>query len=470
MPEPQNPDSNSEAKDKVDNPSGSEGNGPNGNTDKAQQTYVLDWIKKCWEKFEEAIGRRAAACIGAVLVLGALYQVIGPHLYVPHRWPKEPLVIHISPDKEFGRLRYDGFKHGFDSARQYTSIVVEPLTGDFDKMKLGDISDFETRLAELLSSNRVVAVVGPSITESTRPVIDLVRKHGNSRIPILLESSIPPTDVGWHEGTGDLFRLSSGADRRGLEIGSVARELVHSGLMVAFVVEKPQGSYGQALDFYASKSLGDANSQVRRFKYTPKEMGALLASEEGNELAELAKHPDGRLFHLGVGGDLRPLLEAHFRPSEQPGKGRIVGVMSAYMTGPRLASGTLSPSRVFEVTDVDFVARLSPTEQGTSFLQRFGLETLEVPPDKRDEAFSYDEGVLVGESLVKGGNGWFYYSGLDDLRRRIADAEAEGVASRIRLQKKHTPGQNIGSPLRLAYWDAQRNWWAASTASALKYK
>ncbi|MCU1244993.1 MAG: hypothetical protein JWN02_903 [Acidobacteria bacterium] len=392
-------------------------------------------------------------------------------------WPGQPVVLYVYPESEFGGLRRTGFARGSDALETHQLYHVVYLAASLGKLKKGDISEIRSDLESRLADGGVAAVVGPSITEATRPVVEVVRRSHRT-IPILLESSIDPADLNWDQD-GHFYRLSSGVDARGTEIGHVITSLVTSSRPVAIFAEEGPGSYGGKMLRYAS-SVSPLIDTVPTLRYTAGALEArLIPGAEPDEAIKRLSNPLAVIFFLGLGPDMETLLKvAYGRKSTMHTEAKIVGVMNAYKLGPLFdANPDLIPKRrVYEITDFDFISPFDPPKAAVAFGQTLA-NAKQLTPALRDQAYSYDEAILLGEAVKAVGKPRSYRAGLERMNTFLRGYSGRGVTGSIVLSgrprdgaggNRIPAGQNLGSTiLRLACYEPDTREWVITNASSL---
>jgi hypothetical protein len=364
------------------------------------------------------------------------------------------------------------------------AVHVQYFPSSFNALKAGKISEIEAELVSRLKANTVAAVVAPSITEATRPVIELVRSI-NPKIPIMLESSIDPADLNWDDDDR-LFRLSSGVDTRGIEIGHVIASLVARRRRVAILAEAGPETYGGKMLRYASNT-SPLVSGVPTFRYQPgalkNEIAGLLtpmrgAESSAPEVAATLRDSAGVVFFLGVGADMEALIEHAYREkSPAAAQAKLVGIMNAYKLSQLYAHTTnlVRSNLILEVTDFDFIFPFNPPEPAAAF-QRMLANNAELSPVLRDQAYSYDEATLLGTAVESAAKAASYSDGLNSVDSYLENYHGRGVTGSIafsgRKRGSAAPrvvvGQNVGSTiLRLAKYQRDVQSWVITSPGML---
>ncbi|HEY0037583.1 MAG TPA: hypothetical protein VGB66_12890, partial [Longimicrobium sp.] len=381
-------------------------------------------------------------------------------------WPAEPVVLYVYPDSEFGLLRKLGFQQGATGSSVNRAPHVEYFAASLSRLKSGDISEVKDELVRRLEGRSVAAVVAPSVTEATVPVVRLVREAAREHdIPIILESSIAVGDFR-SAGTGSCYRLSSGVDARGAEIGHVMASLARRNRNVGVIAEN-DGTYGGKMLAYA-RATAPAIESCPVLKYAPGELGSRAAESwpsgpphDGRaRVMSALRDPNAVIFFFGIGQDLKALIDFAFRErSAVAANAKLVGVMNAYMLA-QVFEDEVNPARtdlIFDVTDFDFISPFNPPAAAVDFATAFA-GSRPLTPALRDQAYSYDEAAMLAGAIVAADGARTYEDGLARMNRFLAHYSARGVTGSIVLDRGgrqgESPaplGQNIGSTiLRLA--------------------
>ena len=461
-------------------------------TEPEKQSFnPVDWL---WARLSQnRLGRILILIFALVTVVSSFGQAVekfpgwiesARDYFDQAKSPSEPVVLFIYPNREFGLLRRNGFERGVKTFEGKPIFHDKYLASSFDKLKSGDISEIKAELISRLKNDTVVAVVAPSITEATRPVIELVHEH-NHAIPIVLKSSIDPSDLQWRQDS-HLFRLSSGVDTRGIELGRVISSLVKSGRPVAIIVEDEPNSYGGKMLQYAGKAAPAEVDSVPIFRYTPGSLKTTLDTLFQNktnfdqlldEAIKRLKDPAAVVFFLGVGSDLEPLLNASFRKASLfPARAKIVGIMNAYKLADlyRTEQNPIRSDLIFEITDFDFILPINPPAEVVAFEQII-LGPKPLTPVLRDQAYSYDEATLLSDAIASAAKARSYNHGLSLMNKFLYNYSGRGVTGSIVLSggkasSSAVPvraGQNVGSTMRLVVYQQDSGTWSTVSTSAL---
>jgi hypothetical protein len=456
--------------------------------DAVASTAPSDPVESFWTRMRRTRPGRLFAGVFALVILAAtlgeatkkIMDMLGSarkSFEITAKWPVEPAVLYIYADSEFGMLRKAGFERGSDVLETRQIYHVQYLAASLDRLKKADISQIRDELSSRLKAGTVAAVVAPSITEATRPVIELVRQL-NRTVPIILESSIDPVDLNW-EQDGHLFRLSSGVDTRGIEIGHVIVALIRSGRPVAILAEDNPATYGGKMLHYAA-SVSPLIDSVPVLRYTAGALDRQIASASPtHEVIRRLSNPNAVIFFLGVGPDMETLLNiAYGNTGAVRGEAKIVGVMNAYKLGPIFEnqSSSIRSHLVYEITDFDFIFSFDPPKAAVAFGEMVA-RSQPLTPALRDQAYSYDEAVLLGEAIRSASKARSYSKGLEGINAYLLGYNGRGVTGNIVLggRKRDASGapripagQNLGSTvLRLARYEPDTHTWVITSASAL---
>jgi hypothetical protein len=447
-----------------------------------------DPVESFWKRMRLTRKGRLFAGVFALIIIAAtigeavkkvmeIFYSARKSLESVSKWPVEPAVLYIYANGEFGLLRKVGFERGSDVLETRQIYHVQYLAASLDRLKRADISEIRDELSSRLKARTVAAVVAPSITEATRPVIELVRQI-NRTVPIILESSIDPADLNW-EQDGHLFRLSSGVDTRGIEIGHVIVSLLKSGRPVAILAEDGPTTYGGKMLHYAA-SISPLIDSVPVLRYSAGGLDRQIASTSpANEVIRRLGDTNAVIFFLGLGRDMESLLNiAYSNTGPLRGQAKIVGVMNAYKLGPlfETQSSFIRSHLVYEITDFDFIFSFDPPKAAVAFGEMLA-SSKPLTPALRDQAYSYDEAVLLGEAIRSASKAHSYGKGLERVNAYLLGYSGRGVTGNIVLAGRKPDasgasripaGQNVGSTvLRLAHYEPDTHTWVITSASSL---
>jgi len=388
--------------------------------------------------------------------------------------PELPRVVIIQPSTEFGTLHLQAVRYALEPVAP-GAAHIQDCDAPLAELKVGRADVCIEKLKSWLKNEDVVAVVAPAVTEATRAVIKAVDESG-LRIPVMVTSAAPRSELFWSGRVVPVYRISSGVDERADELDHLARKFIEAGKNVLLLVEHSINTstrnYGAQLEgfirgrdeqFWASKLQSGA---LARLEYQPGNMAASCEKVRGFATS----YPI--MFFLGIGGDFRVLVSQCARDiSPRP---KFLGFMNAYALEEERLSGAKVLDSVFEITDLDLArpGSLSATpESANRFVQRFG----NVGPAVRDQAFSYDLGLVLAGALTairdaRRNNPKLSYKGaLEIMDSSIGKTNLIGVTGRLRFgpAPENTHMQNRATDLNLMSVDLRTNRWAPTGPEAL---
>lgn len=394
----------------------------------------------------------------AILGAGILYvfqaplekgwqQVQGRATHMVEAPVGDAIVIGIYPKDGFGPAQEKGLKVALE---RYPGLTVVDLNAaTIAEMKEGKAQPVLDELRRHLITRNVVAIVGPSVTEFTWPVIMTIERSGRSP-PVFITSAAPRTAIGWGKTTVPLLRINSGVDERVHEFVGLAKQAVTNGVPLTFLVEKDRSRsklYGDyvfaALMAEWPEFAGLGYEKVRWFPYRP---GWIV--EDVSRLTSIDDMLKQRrlVMVFGLGSDYQQLVEQYYKTSDPKRKALLGGWMNAYAIPRDFPAAKRQTRMMFELTDVDLDGPAAPEAARRDFLQAIGRVT----PSVRDEAFAFDAGSLIGERFMEVVKARGVESPADvrvdnaflaELTRRLKSTQAVGVTGRIEFDAK---GQNIG--------------------------
>jgi hypothetical protein len=309
----------------------------------------------------------------------------------------DPIIVGVYPSDAFGPLHRDGLHAGL--APYANQLRVVDLEASYADMKADNAPQLLVQLRNLLTRENVVAVIGPPVTEFTRSVVKEVERSGLP-VPIFVTSATSRAAAGWDEARVPLFRINSGVDERALEFVDLARAAVRENVPLVFLVEtglnSEERTYGQILFEAIARQIPEWKDWVDAGRVTRKPY------ERGSIVTEVARlDPDTYLSRrqlimlLGVGRDYRAFVESYYKADSVPRQTVVGGWMNAYDAEPAYRQAAFQWQRMFELTD----SEVDPSQSDDAARRRFENEFGASSPAKRDQAFSFDAGAFVAETL-----------------------------------------------------------------------
>jgi hypothetical protein len=228
---------------------------------------------------------------------------------------------------------------------------------------------------------------------------------------------------------------------------------------LVFLVETSQNSgertYGQILFDAIAQQIPEWSDWVDSGLVTrkPYQRGAIVNEVTGLGPDEYLNRRQFVLL-LGIGADYRAFVEAFYKDGQAPRQSIVGGWMNAYDAEPAYRTSGYQWDRMFEVTDSDIDAIPPDDVVNRRFRNEFGDAT----PSKRDQAFSFDAGTFVAETLRDTAGGpealaqlHVTEDFLDKFAQALKQRQAKGVTGDIRFDNN---GQNLGAaeePRLLSY-------------------
>lgn len=367
-----------------------------------------------------------------------------------------PTVIGIYPSDAFGPLQKRGLHLALETAARGTSLV--DLQAPLDAMKRQDVPKLVETLIALLRDRNVISIVGPSVTELAPVVIETVEQSGR-KPAIFLTTAGPRAAIGWEGSPLPIFRVGSGVDERAKQFANLATRAIAKGRKIVFLVEQTLNesglSYGELFFQAISAFLPDwkkwvADGRISRINY-----------ERGNAIESLRELEKEEIFDgnnlvllLGLGGDFKALAEHYFSASLQPRKSVLGSWMTSYAMQPVFEEKPLQTAQLFDISDV-FGA--NPGALNDPIIQPFTREFGPLTPARRDEAISYDCGVVIAAAIEASQSELT----AETLVEFVRGTTHQGISGLIRFGKN---GQNTGpaggtTPLIIVQFDpANRTW------------
>jgi hypothetical protein len=386
-------------------------------------------------------------------------------------WTDEkPLVIGIYPSDGFGTLRRLGLHAFLDNHESELSLVDLSILNT-QEMKQGKIESVLSQLGELLAKENVLTVVGPPITESTRPIIETIAKSGR-KIPVFLECAGPPMAIGWEDFQHQLpiFRLHSGIDSRSRNISDFIEAAIGHQVQVTFLVEHQIP--GQPVPF-GDLFLAEIHARMNHWdEYVKAGTVRVIPFQAGTIEADFATlrpffSKKGVVLLLGIGSQYKTIADRFYRLDKEDNSSRAQfgSWMTAYAISRDVAK--YRTDRIFEITDLDIQSTDVPAKDAPIFERAFGAVT----PALRDQAFSFDAGLCIRvayntarQRLLSGAPGVHAYPRIDDaflneFVDELRKNKVAGVTGEIDLNK----AGNLENTTKMFYcrYDQQLSRWVA---------
>ncbi|WP_343307973.1 hypothetical protein AAHN97_12530 [Chitinophaga niabensis] len=387
------------------------------------------------------------------------------------RFTKEvPKVVGIYPKDTFGPDQKKGLHAGLRNA----DLAFKVIDLDFlstSQMKTGDIQPLLDTLQQLIRSENVIAIVGPSVTECTDDILELMLQL-KSKIPIFITSAASQDFLKWKKFSNNvhLFRTGSGIDQRADLIANFLKEtdITRNSL---FLIEdnKEHKTFGrmyyeQLVNRSDILSNAIAYRHIDTFYYNLEDFPRMYKYLN----KEISKYEC--IFILGVGECFTRIIDSFYVPFRYKGKlPKIGGWMNAYSLNNRLGKPEtqLYNNKIFEITDINLHRALnydvSPDKHIRNFEKFIGHR---LNPGARDIGIAYDAAICISEtyqaisdSLERKGTDDFLK--LDNKTLNIFAAlmksiPFEGVLSKVRFTNE---GINENISMDCAYYDSTVNQW-----------
>lgn len=406
-----------------------------------------------WKRFVPA-GAAALALVAALVIAAQFFNPFGKSPPPP---PEDmtPIVLGIYPEEGFGEDQ----RLGLTSALSGSDIDVIHLTATLDAMKGRDAPELIEALKANLEKRNVIAIVGPSITELTPEVLNVVEESGREPA-IILTTAAPRQAIGWDESPLPLFRVGSGVDERAKQFALLARSTVTSGTELVLLYESVPNStektYGEVFFDRIKDNLPEWNQWMREDKVHD------ISYLRGKIMDSLERPAQQRHFNerkmvvvVGLSSDFIALAVNMYR-ADQPERAALLG---GWNTGKAVRDlgreMDIQHTRLFDMTDVVS----SPAEvRGLPDSRRFEKDFGELNAAKRQEAVAFDSALVVKQAVaqIEEGTPITAEALVDVLRSR----DFTGITGEIEFAENgQNAGEAGGRSLRsLIYDPAQERW------------
>lgn len=374
-----------------------------------------------------------------------------------------PVVIGIYPTDSFGPSHKRGLHLALESQAPGTSLI--DLEAPLDAMKRRNAPQIIAALKAALRDRNVVAVVGPSVTEFAPQAIAAITESGR-RPALLLTTAGPRRAIGWEDSDLPIFRVGSGVDERARQFATLATEAIEQGRNLVFLVERTANDAGETfgeLFFHAISQFLPRwaewvdGGRISRVNY---ERGRAVDSLRELEQADIFDR-ENIVVVLGIGGDYAAIANAFFAADAPRRRAVMGGWMTAHAVVPPFSDRPLQFDRLFDISDV----WAAPDDRaGDAALRIFRREYGELTPARRDEAVTYDSGLVIAAAIAATGP----QPTPEQIVDYLHDRTFRGIAGDIRFGAN---GQNEGpvggnGALNIVRYDpASRRWTRLSSIS-----
>ena len=309
------------------------------------------------------------------------------------------IVLGIYPNESFGIQQSNGLKASLDG---FPALMVQDLDAPIDAMKGRDAPHVIDHLRVFLSERNVVAIVGPSITEFTPQVLEVIEESGK-RPAIVLTTAGSRADLGWKDSDLPIFRVGSGVDERAAQFKALAEGAISQGIGITFMIETVPDSeaktYGELFFDRVSEELGQsrldnwtADGRVTTRNFTRGAINDAFATPDDGAILD-----ENRLIVImGLSGDFKDLARGQFRADQPARKAILASWNNSHHTQALTEMTALQTNRLIDMTDVFEAASFSgdKPEEIAQFESLFGP----ISPRWRLEAVAFDSGVIVKQA------------------------------------------------------------------------
>lgn len=307
------------------------------------------------------------------------------------------IVLGIYPNESFGIQQSNGLKASLDG---FPALMVQDLDAPIDAMKGRDAPDVIENLRAFLDERNVVAIVGPSITEFTPQVLEVIEESGQ-RPAIVLTTAGSRADLGWKDSDLPIFRVGSGVDERASQFKVLAERAISQGIGITFMIETAPDSdaktYGELFFDRVSEELSQleawkSDGRVTTQTFTRGAINDVFASSEQQALLD-----ENRLIVImGLSGDFKDLARGQFREDQPARKAILASWNNSHHVRALTEMTALQTNRLIDMTDVfesaDYAGE--KPEEIAQFESLFGP----ISPRWRLEAVAFDSGVIVKQA------------------------------------------------------------------------
>ena len=347
-----------------------------------------------WKRYWPA----AASVVGIVFAGLLAMQMFGGRSAPPPPDDMSPVVLSIFPSDGFGINQAEGLKASF---RDTPSVTIRDLTATIDEMKGRDAPELMEGLRTNLAQRNVIAIVGPTITEFTPSVLEVVEESGRSPA-ILLTTAASRRDLGWEQSDLPLFRVRSGVDERSEQFARLAQNTIESGvelvLMVESVPNSAEPSYGELFfrgitDRLPQWSDWYNEGRVRTINFR---RGQIMDSFELASSRQIFDE-NKMIIVLGYSTDFKVLVENFYASSEAPRAALLGGWNTSRVVQQVSNEMDIQHNRLFSMDEI----RRSPADtRGLPDSRRFEAVFGPLTPSLTSEAIAFDSGLVIKQAIA----------------------------------------------------------------------
>ena len=348
------------------------------------------------------------------------------------------IVLGIYPNESFGIQQSNGLKASLEG---FPALMVQDLEAPISAMKGREAPKVIEDLQAFLDERNVVAIIGPSITEFTPQVLNVIEESG--QLPaIVLTTAGSRADLGWNDSNLPIFRVGSGVDERAAQFKVLAERAISQGIGITFMIETNPDSdaktYGELFFDRVTEVVGEdklaswsSDGRVNTRNFIRGSINDAFSTPEQQAILD-----ENRLIVImGLSGDFRDLASGQFREDQPVRKAILASWNNSHQVQAVSEMTALQTGRLIDMTDVFEAADYNgdkPVEL-TQFEGLFGP----ISPRWRLEAVAFDSGVIVKQaaSEIEG------EITADALVAVLRSRSFNGVTGRIFF---NSTGQNTG--------------------------
>ncbi|UAB79075.1 TIR domain-containing protein [Erythrobacter sp. SCSIO 43205] len=380
------------------------------------------------------------------------------------------IVLGIYPNESFGIQQSNGLKASLEG---FPQLMVQDLDAPLDAMKTREAPDVIENLRAFLEERNVVAVIGPSITEFTPQVLDVIEESGK-RPAIILTTAGSRADLGWKDSDLPIFRVGSGVDERASQFKVLAERAIAQGIDITFMLETVEGggddtkTYGELFFNRITEELGEdtlngwqEDGRVEVREYERGSINDAFATPEGQAILGETR----LIVIMGLSNDFKDLARGQFGADKPQRKAMLASWNNSHHTYALNELSPLQTDRLIDITDVFAAASYSgeQPEEIAQFESLFGP----ISPRWRLEAVAFDSGVIVKQAAAE-------IEGeitADALVATLRSRSFNGVTGRIFF---NSTGQNTGDAgglqrfYNVSYDPANNGWREVNNLASLK--
>lgn len=366
-----------------------------------KKSNVMQWIRKYWlieVILATLIGLLITACWDFVFSSDSEDVKVQTSF---SRTNVKPTLVGIYPSDAYGTDQKLGLVASLDEYKGDFNVVhLDYLS--LNEMKERRIDSYLNELKRLIENENVFAVIGPSVSESSRQILETIEGLEN-KPPIFLLTAASKKTLNWDKFRKSIpmYRICTDIDLRAKKITGFLKKMLHSDKRVGILVENnAEGiSYGNQFLATIEKSFGAADFKRRINANDITIIDFKRSSLQSNidNYRSVFDENDIVLF-LGIGNDFKTFIDRFYQRGQSP-RATFGGWLASYAYKEELRSEKYNSQKIFEITDFDINSQ-NFSSLPDNFEHFLSLDKKITPPE-RDFALGFDAAYIAAQSYNK---------------------------------------------------------------------